>query len=146
MLGVFSEFEIKGVRKLTHLVLGRIRKLHRRFQRITAGIVVSLLPFIPGMLTHEWPTDSADITKSDSSNLQMGAPIEADFSFQNSRALIPLTSKKSSNSSTASLHAIPKEPQDFFREPYDNHTLPQTKNNLELFVCIALRQVGHAPT
>jgi hypothetical protein len=145
MLGVFSESEIKEVRKLTHLVLGRIRKLHPRFQRLTAGIVFSLLPFIPGMLTHEWPTDSADITKSDSSNLQMGAPKEADFSLQNSPALIPFTSKKSSNSSTGSLHAIPKEPQDFSRDPYDNHILPQTKNNLELFVCIALRQVGHSP-
>jgi hypothetical protein len=128
------------------LVLGRIRKLHGRFQRLTAGIVVSLLLFIPGIVTHEWPAATSDITKSDSSKLQMVAPTETDFSFQDSRALIPFTSQKSSNTSTASQYAIPKQLQDFFREPHDNHKLPPNKNNLELFSCIALRPVNDAPT
>ncbi len=131
---------------MTHLVLGRIRKLHGRFQPVRAGIIVSLLLFIPGIGTHERPENAWDITKSDYSKLQMGAPTETDFSSQNLRALIPFTSQKFSNPCTANQYAIAKETQDSFREPYENHKLPQTKNILELFESIALRQVGYAPT
>jgi hypothetical protein len=131
---------------LTHLVLGRIRKLHRQFQRLTSGIVVILLLFISGIITHEWPAGASDITKSDCSKVQMGAPIETDFSFQSSRALIPFTSQKSSNTNTARQYVILAEPQDFFRETYDNLTLSQTENNLKPFLRIARRQIGHAPT
>jgi hypothetical protein len=131
---------------LTHLVLGRIRKLHGQFQRLTSGILVTLLLFISGVVTQEWLAEASEITKGDCSKVQMGAPIETDFSLQSSRALIPFTPQKSSNASTASQYAIPMEPQGFSREPYDHHTLQQTENTLGFLASIALRQVGHAPT
>jgi hypothetical protein len=131
---------------LAHLVLGRIRKLHRRFHRFTAGIVVALLPSTPYLVTHEWPTDASDITNSHSGKLHMGAPTETCLSFQNSYRLIPFTSQKFSNTSTASRSAIPKESQGFFLEPYNNYKLAQTKKNLEPFLGIARRHISHAPT
>ena len=131
---------------MTHLVLGRIRKLHPQFQRLTSGIAISLLLFIPGTVTYECPADASDTTESDCSKVQMGALIETDISFQSSRASIPFIPQKSSNASAASQYAIPMEPQDYSREPSDHHTPQQAENTLVLFASIALRQIGYAPT
>ena len=140
------KLEIKEVRRLTHLVLGRIRKLHRQFQRLTSGIPVILFVFMSGIVTHERLADASDITKGDCSKVQMGAPIRTVSSFQSSRALIPFIPQKSSYGSAASQYASPMGPQDYSREPSDHPTLQQTENTLELFASIALRQIGYAPT
>jgi hypothetical protein len=129
---------------LIHLVLGRIRRLHGRFQRVTVEIAHRLLPSTAGIFCR--PIHALDITKRDFTKVQTKAPIESDFSFQNSRALIPFTSRESSNSGAASHYAMPNLPQDFFRELCVDNTLPQTKNKLELFLWTALSQVSHAPT
>lgn len=131
---------------MTHLVLGRIRKLPRRFQRLAAGIVVTLLPSLPSVVIHEWPTDPSYIKEKHFRKLQNGAPAETNFSFQNSPTLIPLASQKFSNASTASQYAVSNKSQRFSRAPYHHGTLTETKNILEPFLGIALRQVSHAPT
>jgi hypothetical protein len=146
MLGVSSEIRDQGGEKIDALSPGKDQKITSTVSETHAGIDVSLLPFVCSIATHEWHAEASDSNKSDHSKLQIETSIEVDLSFQNLPILIAFTSQKASSASTTSQYAVPKEPQDCFREPRDNPTLPQTKTNLELFLCIALMQLGHAPT
>lgn len=104
---------------MTHLVLGRIRKLPRRFQRLAAGILITLLPFLPCVVIHEWPTDPSDNNEKHFGKLENGASTETNILFQNSPTIIPLASQNFSNTSTASQYALSNKSQRFFRAAYN---------------------------
>jgi hypothetical protein len=84
--------------------------------------------------------------KGNPAQSKMGAPAEPDLLYRHFHPLVSLASRNPSNTSTVLQYTITNKSQVFFLESYNNYTLTETKNNLKLFLGIALRPVSNAPT
>lgn len=131
---------------MAHLGLGRSRKLNLRFHRLGGGNAACLSVALSFLVHQDWTSHPLYPVKGNFPQSKMGAQTESDFVYRHSHSFVSLASRNPSNTSTVIQYAITNGSQVFIRESYNNYTLTETNNNLELFLGIALRPVSNAPT